>query len=220
MAIVQLEKVSKSYGEQRVITYFSYKFQEGKVYAITGPSGSGKSTLLNIIGLLEKPDQGEVELFGKRKIRPTSKQAMLLLRHKIGYLFQNFALIDNQTVKENLLVALTYQKGDKNKLIAEALAKVGLQGFEKKMVYQCSGGEQQRIALARLLLKPCDLVLADEPTGSLDEGNKQEILKLIKLLQQAGKTIIIVTHDPEVIQFCDEEIALSKSILPDIPIAN
>jgi putative ABC transport system ATP-binding protein len=133
---------------------------------------------------------------------------MLLLRHKIGYLFQNFALIDNQTVKENLLVALAYRKGDKNRMIAKALENVGLAGFEKKKVYQCSGGEQQRIAVARLLLKPCELVLADEPTGSLDEGNKRTIFSLLRLLQESGKTIIVVSHDPEVIDLCHEKISL------------
>mgnify|MGYP000850972646 CR=1 FL=1 len=208
MGIVKLDGICKSYGEQRVLTNFSYTFITGKITAITGPSGSGKSTLLNIIGLLERPDRGRVEIFNQSNINPATRRAMLLLRHKIGYLFQNFALIDNQTVKENLLVALAYRKGDKNRMIAKALENVGLAGFEKKKVYQCSGGEQQRIAVARLLLKPCELVLADEPTGSLDEGNKRTIFSLLRLLQESGKTIIVVSHDPEVIDLCHEEISL------------
>lgn len=214
MGIVRMINVSKSYGEQKVIIDFNYDFEEGKIYAVTGPSGAGKSTLLNIIGLLEKPDEGAVELFGQRKIKLTSRSAMLMLRHKIGYLFQNFALIDNQTVEENLMIALTYCKGKeamKRRQISQALDRVGLSGFAKKKVYQCSGGEQQRIAIARLLLKPCELVLADEPTGSLDEGNKRAIFKLLKLLQTEGKTIIVVSHDSEVIQLCDSEIALKQS---------
>ncbi|MGI6365107.1 MAG: ATP-binding cassette domain-containing protein [Bacillota bacterium] len=208
MGIVKLDGICKSYGEQRVLTNFSYTFITGKITAITGPSGSGKSTLLNIIGLLERPDRGRVEIFNQSNINPATRRAMLLLRHKIGYLFQNFALIDNQTVKENLLVALAYRKGDKNRMIAKALENVGLAGFEKKKVYQCSGGEQQRIAVARLLLKPCELVLADEPTGSLDEGNKRTIFSLLRLLQESGKTIIVVSHDPEVIDLCHEKISL------------
>lgn len=208
MGIVKLDGICKSYGEQRVLTNFSYTFITGKITSITGPSGSGKSTLLNIIGLLERPDRGRVEIFNQSNINPATRRAMLLLRHKIGYLFQNFALIDNQTVKENLLVALAYRKGDKNRMIAKALENVGLAGFEKKKVYQCSGGEQQRIAVARLLLKPCELVLADEPTGSLDEGNKRTIFSLLRLLQESGKTIIVVSHDPEVIDLCHEKISL------------
>jgi putative ABC transport system ATP-binding protein len=210
--IIKLIDVRRYYGEQKVIDGFSYTFEAGKLYAITGPSGSGKSTLLNIIGLLEKPDGGSVELLGHSGIRPTSRQAMLMLRHEIGYLFQNFALIDNQTVRENLLVALAYHKGkDKNELIAHALAQVGLAGIEKKKVYQCSGGEQQRIAVARLLLKPCQLILADEPTGSLDEDNKHSIFNLLKLLNKRGKTIIVVSHDLEILDICHAEIPLRIS---------
>lgn len=211
MTVVALESISKSYAGQMVISSFSYGFEAGKIYAVTGPSGSGKSTLLNIIGLLEKPDRGEVVLFGQKKLHPLSRQGMLMLRYKIGYLFQNFALIDNQTVMKNLLVALTYTAGstkDKERKIAHALSKVGLEGFENKTIYQCSGGEQQRIAIARLLLKPCDLVLADEPTGSLDADNKHIVFRLLKMLNESGKTIIIVTHDREIIELCSTEISL------------
>jgi putative ABC transport system ATP-binding protein len=212
LTIANLIDVNKSYGEQKVIEGFNYAFEAGKIYAITGPSGSGKSTLLNIIGLLEKPDQGSVELLGKRDIRPTSRQAMLMLRYEIGYLFQNFALIDNQMVRDNLMVALAYHKGkDKDQCIAKALTQVGLAGIEKKKVYQCSGGEQQRIAVARLLLKPCQLILADEPTGSLDEDNKHIIFNLLTLLNEGGKTIIVVSHDPEILDLCHAEIPLQIS---------
>jgi|SRR5690554_1154282 len=212
MVIARLENVCKSYDQQRVISNFTYDFQGGNIYAITGPSGSGKSTLLNLIGLLEKPDQGKIELFGQTNIPPMSRKGMMMLRYKIGYLFQNFALTDNQTVKENLLVALSYIKSrNKDKLICDALSKVGLAGFEQKKVFQCSGGEQQRIAIARLLLKPCELILADEPTGNLDEGNKRIIFKLLKMLQEGGKTVVVVSHDPEVLKLCTSEIGLERS---------
>lgn len=132
-----------------------------------------------------------------------------MLQKKIGFLFQNFALIDNKDVYYNLDLALkNSRKVNHREVIERALATVGLEGFEKKFIYQCSGGEQQRIAFARLLLKPCELVLADETTGSLDNQNRDEVIKLIKILQASGKTVGIVTHDHEVTNQCDHIIEL------------
>ena len=154
-------------------------------------------------------DAGTITLFGEKNIKPFSKKAEIMLRDKLGYLFQNFALIDDETVAYNLLLAMENEKGaDKHAMIKQALEKVGLMDFEKKKIFKCSGGEQQRVAIARLLLKPCELVLADEPTGSLDPENKHAVISLLKELQQAGKTIIIVTHDEELMGIGDQHIRL------------
>ena len=135
-----------------------------------------------------------------------------MLREKIGYLFQNFALIDNMTVFENLELAIFKNQKEKQQLIHDALKKVGLEGFESKFVFQCSGGEQQRIAIARLLLKPCDLVLCDEPTGSLDDENKKIILDLLDELHALGKTIIVVSHEKVVSDRAQTTIELKKLV--------
>lgn len=207
--IVEIRNVDKSFGEIQVLKDFSLNVKVGSFTTISGASGCGKSTLLNMVGLLDKPDTGEIIFFGKLKIQPFSRQANTVLRTKIGYLFQNYALIDEKSVEQNLEIALEYVKHPDPKVaIANALDIVGLYGFEKKKVFQCSGGEQQRIAIARLLLKPCALVLADEPTGSLDEANKHLVVKLLKVLQSRGKTILMVTHDPEIIAISDENVSM------------
>ena len=202
--ILHIENLNKSFGDHHVLNNLNLEVKQGDFIVLTGPSGSGKSTFLNIVGLLDKHDSGVVTYFGIKNPKPFSKESTKLLQNKIGYLFQNFALIESKTVEQNLMIALEFVKGiDKKKRIKEALEYVGLVGFEKKKVSQCSGGEQQRVAVARVILKPCELVLCDEPTGSLDFENRQNIIALLKKLQKDGKTILIVSHDPEVIEVAE-----------------
>jgi putative ABC transport system ATP-binding protein len=202
--------VRKSYGGTQVLDGFDLDIETGEMVALTGVSGSGKSTVLNILGLLETPDAGEVQISQERAPSPRSRAARRYLRERLGYLFQNFALIDSATVRENLDVALTYtpRSSQKQQRIAEALAHVGLAGIEERKVYSLSGGEQQRIAAARLLIKPCDIVLADEPTGALDSGNRDVVLGLLKELNASGKTVVIATHDGEVADACERSIVI------------
>ena len=207
--IVCIENMYKSFKDVEIFRNFNLEVLKNSFTIISGSSGSGKSTLLNIIGLLNTPNKGNIYLFGEKNVHPFSRKAEFLLREKIGYLFQNFALVDNETVEYNLMIALENVK-DKNKdnLITKALKEVGLEGYEKKIIYKCSGGEQQRIALARLLLKPCELILADEPTGSLDHDNKMLIVNLLQKMHNDGKTILIVTHDEELMKIGDNHIKL------------
>lgn len=209
--IVRLNNITKQFGSHVILKNFSLEIEEHSFTVIYGASGCGKSTLLNIIGLLETVEQGEVELFGEKGIRPFSRKAEKILKDKIGYVFQNYALEDEETVEANLKVVLENRrisKDKQNQMIHDALSKVGLNNYEKKKIFECSGGEQQRISIARLLLKPCELVLADEPTGNLDEDNKQRVFKLLKELQNEGKTLIVVTHDPELKEIGDHIITL------------
>lgn len=210
MVIAKLKNIDKAFGNKKIFEKFNLEISESQIYGIVGPSGSGKSTLLNIIGLLEKTDSGDVELFGKKNIKLNSKNSMLMHRNKISYLFQNYALSDNDTVYYNLKIALKYSKvKNKEQEIKNALALVGLEGFEKNKIFTLSGGEQQRVAMARVLLKPSQLILADEPTGNLDNDNTDEILKLFKLLvKEYKKTVIIVTHDERISKECDTVIRL------------
>jgi len=211
MPIIELENVSKTYGEKKVLDNISLKINEGELVAITGESGKGKSTILNILGLLETTDSGQVLICGQGNIKPNSSKATKVLRNTISYLFQNFALIDEETVNNNLLIALKYVKGtkkDKLNKISEVLKIVGLEGFEKRKVYELSGGEQQRVAIARIMLKPSKIVLADEPTGSLDEVNRDKIFELLKGINKDGKTVVIVTHDKYLANKCNKVISL------------
>lgn len=196
MKVIEIINMNKSYQDNIIFDKFNLKVEENTFNVVMGVSGSGKSTLLNIIGLLDKADSGDVILFGEKNIKPFSRKAEKMLREKIGYLFQNFALVENETVEYNLQLALDNIKGDKKEKIKDVLKEVELEGYENKKIYKCSGGEQQRVAIARLLLKQCDLVLADEPTGSLDERNREIVIKLLKRMQSRGKTIVVVSHDP------------------------
>lgn len=206
MSIIELNNITKKYGSKTLFDNFSLKINKNELVALTGPSGKGKTTILNMIGLLEKFDPGELIIDGQKNIKVNSSKATKILREKIGYLFQNYALVDDETVYYNLDLALKYVKSNrkgKNELIKNALSEVGLEGFEKQKIYELSGGEQQRIAIARVILKPCEIILADEPTGSLDEKNKVIVLDLLKKLNKRGKTIVLVTHDEFVANQCD-----------------
>lgn len=210
MVIIALKNVNKNFESKEVLKNLSIQIEAGKFYAITGKSGSGKSTLLNVMGGVEKATSGEVEIFGLMKLKPHGWKLRKLLRYKISYLFQNYALSDNDTVAYNLKMALSYNKEAKNKkeAIGSALEKVGLNGYENQKIHTLSGGEQQRVAIARLLLKPTEIILADEPTGNLDIENRNAIFDLLLALNKAGKTIVMVTHDLELAQKCDVVIQL------------
>lgn len=201
-ALVSARGIGKSFGDRRVLDGLDLDVARGEVVAITGRSGSGKSTLLNIVGLLD-PDgfEGELRLLGEPAPRPGSKGARMLLRSKIAYLFQDPALVEEATVEANLKIAQRYSNVSRDKrpeARSRALAEVGLAGAEKQKVYRLSGGERQRLALACLRVRPCELVLADEPTGSLDAGNRDEVLDFFEKLAGEGKGFLVVTHDPAV----------------------
>lgn len=209
--VCQMTSVDKSFDGRRVLRDVDLTVASGEMVAVTGDSGSGKTTLLNIVGLLERPDRGELRLFGRPAPAVGSGKATALLRYKLGYLFQNFALIDGDSVDDNLKIAQAYVGGSRasrGQTRAAALEAVGLADLARRPVYELSGGEQQRISIARLMLKPCDLVLADEPTGSLDAANRDIVLQLLRHLNAEGKSVVVVTHDPQVAATCHRSISL------------
>ena len=209
--IIELKNINKSYSNKYLFKNLDFSIKKGEMVAITGPSGVGKSTLLNIIGLIDKPDSGEVVICSNKNPFDKEKVKLKLFRNNIGYLFQNYALVDNYTVSKNLDIALEYVKNkNKKRLKEEALEKVGLLDKLNNKIFELSGGEQQRVALARLMLKEKDIILADEPTGSLDEDNRDIILKLLKQLNDEEKTIVLVTHDKTVANMCNREINIKE----------
>ena len=188
---IEIVNVTKKYGSKEIFTDLNLTFEAGKSYALIGCSGSGKSTLLNIIGRLEKIDSGKV-LVDKQDIWKTKERTYF--KNTIGYVFQNYSLIENKTVYDNLKLL----NKDK-KIISEMLEKVGLsRDYLKHKIYELSGGQAQRVAIARMLMKPRKIILADEPTGALDSEIGNEIINL--LLSEAAKNnyVIIATHDPAV----------------------
>lgn len=210
--MIEIKKVGKKFGDKVVFTDLSYTINDGKMIAIVGPSGCGKSTLLNILGLLDTDYSGEVLYDGQLLSKASEKKRDEYIRNNINYLFQNYALIETDTVEENLMLALEYEKLTKNEKIQKinkSLELVGLKDFNKKSVFTLSGGEQQRVALARIILKRGNIVLADEPTGNLDRNNSNKVMEILKSLQKQGRTIIIVTHDESLAAQCDDIIRLS-----------
>lgn len=188
---IDLLNVSKSFGSKKIFTDLNLTFESGKSYALIGGSGSGKSTLLNIIGRLEKIDSGNV-LVDKQDIWKIKERTFF--KNTVGYVFQNYSLIENKTVYDNLKL-ITKDK----KIITDVLEKVGLSSdYLHQKIYELSGGQAQRVAIARMLMKPRKIILADEPTGALDGEIGKEIMRLLLNERDEDKYVIIATHDPAV----------------------
>ena len=188
---IDLLNVSKSFGSKKIFTDLNLTFESGKSYALIGGSGSGKSTLLNIIGRLEKIDSGNV-LVDKQDIWKIKERTFF--KNTVGYVFQNYSLIENKTVYDNLKL-ITKDK----KIITDTLEKVGLSSdYLHQKIYELSGGQAQRVAIARMLMKPRKIILADEPTGALDGEIGKEIIRLLLNETAENKYVIIATHDPAV----------------------
>ncbi|MCD3246312.1 ABC transporter ATP-binding protein [Clostridium botulinum C] len=209
--IIKLVNVKKKFGSHAIFENLNLNVEENDFVAIVGKSGKGKTTLLNMIGCIEPITSGEINVCGIKNPNINKKSGSQLLRNKISFLFQNYALVDDETVNFNLDIALRFTKSSKSEkatLKKDALKMVGLSGYESRKVYELSGGEQQRIAIARAILKPSNLVLADEPTGSLDPENRDIVLKLLSKMNEMGKTIIVVTHDITVADYCKRKIII------------
>ena len=211
---LQVDALNKSFGSNTVLHNISFEIESGESVALVGPSGCGKSTLLNIIGLLETLDSGKINLEGRAYPSINSKKATLMRRTEINYLFQSFALINDWKVSKNLLLALQYTKLSKQEqehLIRAALENYGIGEKYDAVVNELSGGEKQRVAIARAMIKPGNLILADEPTGSLDKAMATIVIdSLLDSVHANHKTLLMVTHDMGIAKRCDRIIELPK----------
>lgn len=212
--MIELQHIWKQFGSRIIFSDLNLNFQSGMVYALIGDSGCGKTTLLNMLAKLETFDKGEIVYKGKSL---TSLKNEEFYRNELGYLFQNFGLLESQTIRENLELGLIGKKKKKNKkqekerLLLQALQAVRLDYLSlNQNIYELSGGEAQRIALAKIILKDPPLILADEPTASLDPKNSKEIMEILLELRNANRTIIIATHNPSIWKMADQVIRLSK----------
>jgi len=208
MSLLQLKNISKIYGSLKALDDVSLTVNKGEWTAIMGPSGSGKSTLMNIIGCMDKPSLGEVFIDGIDISKESAKGLTAIRRDKIGLIFQQFHLINYLTAVENVMVAQYYHSMPDEKEALEALERVGLTDRAKHLPSQLSGGEQQRVCIARALINHPELILADEPTGNLDEANENIVLDIFRQLHRQGSTLIVVTHDLEVAESAQRTITL------------
>lgn len=205
--MIEIKNLNKKFNDKVIFNNLNLTIEDGEMLAISGASGSGKTTLLNILGKLDKEYDGNIIIDNKNLKTITQTN---YLRNTIGYLFQNYALADNLTVTRNLDFSLKYSDDKSLEAKENALEMVGLDPKEylNKKIYTLSGGEQQRVALARLFLKPCSIILVDEPTGSLDVKNRDIVLEILRKMNEHGKTVIVVTHDSYVLTVCDRVIKI------------
>ena len=210
--MIELQHIWKQFGSRIIFSDLNLNFQSGMVYALIGDSGCGKTTLLNMLAKLETFDKGEIVYKGKSL---TSLKNEEFYRNELGYLFQNFGLLESQTIRENLGLGLIgkkkNKKQEKERLLLQALQAVRLDYLSlNQKIYELSGGEAQRVALAKIILKDPPLILADEPTASLDPKNSKEIMEILLELRNANRTIIIATHNPSIWKMADQVIHLSQ----------
>ncbi|WJY67950.1 putative ABC transporter ATP-binding protein [Corynebacterium auris] len=184
---------------------FTTTIEAGRLTALTGSSGKGKTTLLNMLGGLTTPDSGSIEFEAQDIAAMSSRARRKFRRANIGYLFQDYGLVSDLSVLENVKIAVPRVS---RAALAETLAEVGLGGAEKRTVSELSGGEQQRIALTRLILTEPKIVLADEPTGSLDQANSELVLKHLRRFVQRGAVVVVATHSPFIADNADEVVKL------------
>ena len=215
--MLKVSKIEKSYGASKVLRGIDFRMEEGERIAIMGPSGSGKSTLLNCIGGIDRPDNGEILFEGQILTSLSEQELCELRRNKISTIFQFFHLLPTLTARENIefpMLLNSVSAKERNQKVEELLNAVKIQHRACAFPHELSGGEKQRVAIARSLSMQPKLILADEPTGNLDSKNTDSVLELIeKLSKQHGIAMLLVTHNEEVTRICDQTITMNDGLI-------
>ena len=214
--LLEVKNVSKIYGDLHALKDVSFTIRKGEWVAIMGSSGSGKSTIMNVIGCMDKPTMGEVILDGQDITKESQTSLTKIRREKIGLIFQQFHLIPYLTALENVMVAQYYHSIPDEQEALQALERVGLKDRAKHLPSQLSGGEQQRVCIAGALINNPEIILADEPTGNLDEVNEKIVIEILKQLHKEGATIVVVTHDLDVGNVAERKIILEYGKIVDV----
>lgn len=220
--MIRLENISKIYDAKidttKALDNVSLQINDGELVAIMGPSGSGKSTLLNILGCMDTATEGKYYVDDVEVSMLKKSQRDSFRKKNIGFVFQHFALMDYYTAYENIelpLIANNVRKSERKKIVQKQLEHLGITSQRNKLPKKMSGGQQQRVAIARALVTNVDLILADEPTGALDQKTGQEVLALLKEINSTGKTVIIVTHDEKIAADCNRVIMIQDGRIRD-----
>ncbi len=211
--LIRIKNLSKEFGKVKALDNINLNIYKGEWLAIMGPSGSGKSTLLNILSLMDDPSSGKYILDNEDLEQINEEQKITLRREKIGLIFQQFHLIPYLSALENVMLSQYYHSSVDEEDAKAVLEKVGLSHRLSHLPSQLSGGEQQRVCIARALINNPEILLADEPTGNLDEANEKIILETLQKLKNEGKTIVLITHNPELAKFADRTLILQHGIL-------
>lgn len=211
--LIKINNLNKEFGKVKALNNINLSVYEGEWLAIMGRSGSGKSTLLNILSLMDTPSSGEYILDNENLEQMDEEQKITLRREKIGLVFQQFHLIPYLNALENVMLSQYYHSSVDEEDAKMVLEKVGLSHRLTHLPSQLSGGEQQRVCIARALINNPELLLADEPTGNLDEANEQIVLQTLQKLKNEGKTIVLITHNPDLAKFADRTLILQHGVL-------
>ena len=212
--MIKLENIEKYYGGHKVLKGINLIIQKGEFISVMGSSGSGKSTLLNLIGGMDRPEQGAVIVNGENISVFTDEKLTLYRRKKIGFIFQFFNLLPNITVFENISMPLLLNGSENREKVFQYMKRINLDGKEDKYPYQLSGGEQQRVAIARALIHEPEIILADEPTGSLDSETGRKIMDLVQeLTEEMNKTVILVTHESYIAECADRTVRIKDGVV-------
>jgi putative ABC transport system ATP-binding protein len=212
MSLIKLTEVNKIYDFTNALEDINLSIEKGELVAIMGPSGSGKSTLLNILGCIDIPTSGEYKLDNEIVSKLSSKKLASIRNKKIGYIFQNFNLLNDYNLLDNVSIPLTYSKKRDRSMkskVFDLLKEVGLEEHVEKTPNKLSGGQKQRVAIARALINNPEIILADEPTGSLDQKTGLMIMDMLKKINSQGYTVIIVTHDINIANQCNRKIFIN-----------
>lgn len=219
-ALINLESITKVYGRGdaavHALTDVSFTVAEGDFVAVIGPSGSGKSTLMHILGCLDVPTSGRYTFAGVDVSRMSESELARVRNQRIGFVFQQFQLLPSMSAWRNVELPLLYRSaGDRRALALNALEQVGLADRVHHRPTELSGGQQQRVAIARALVTDPDMILADEPTGNLDSNSSREVLAILRRLNDEGRTVVLITHDPNVAAIPRRVLTMSDGILTE-----
>lgn len=216
MEVLNLNQISKYFGDVRALDDINLSVFKGEWVSIMGPSGSGKSTLVNILSLMDNPTSGEYRLAGELANSLSDEQILEFRRNKIGLVFQQFHLVPYLSALENVMISQFYHSSVDEDSAKAMLAKMGLNHRLHHRPSQLSGGEQQRVCIARALINDPDIIIADEPTGNLDEANEKVVLEAFKQLKNEGKTLLLITHNEELGRYADKVVYLKHGKLDRI----
>jgi putative ABC transport system ATP-binding protein len=212
--VITLKKVEKYYGDQKVLKGIDLEVRKGEFVSIIGSSGSGKSTLLNLVGGMDRPEKGQVIVNNAAISSCSDEQLTLYRRTRVGFIFQFFNLLPNITVFENISMPLLLNRSEDEQKVTALIERIGLEGKGNKYPYQLSGGEQQRVAIARALVHDPDIILADEPTGSLDSETGRRIMDLIQQCTDGtNKTVLLVTHEAYIAHYAGRTVKIKDGLL-------
>ena len=218
--MIKLQNVTKIYEgsdyKTTALDEVNLVIEKGEFLAIMGPSGSGKTTLLNIIGCMDTPSSGSYFLDGEDVSKYSSTKLTGIRKNYISFVFQNFGLLQDYTVYENIevpLLAKNVRRSERKQRMDEKMKLLGIEGMGNKLPSQLSGGQQQRVSIARVLAADNPILLADEPTGALDQNTSRELMELFCKLHEEGKTIVVITHDPYVAEYADRKLQIVDGML-------